>query len=359
MGEIAIIRTSDRISFKRCRRKWSWTSHLQLNRDTSEAASYLWLGTGCHYALQDFHGWNYYKSPVEAFRAYVHAQREWVKRNPHRKLPMAWTEQAELGEALMEYYLIWLQGRDPLQTYWHNGVPQCEVKCSIQLPFSNEHYDEVYYQATLDRVVIDSDGNLWVQDYKFYNRDWTPQPDFDAQMSAYIWIASLMYDRPVVGAILQKHFKKVPEPPRILASGKLSSDKNQNTSAPMYKERLIQMYGAVENAPLSNRQCYEALLLSEDIERDDFIRRDRTRRNENQIAATYAQIMMELPEMLNPELPLYKNDTKDCSWDCAFNDICQMMDQGLDWESTLLDTTVNRDAEDESWQQHLPHLASQ
>jgi len=354
MGDrVAIIRTSDRISFKRCRRKWSLSSHLRHNRTHTESASYLWLGSGCHYALEDYHGYNFYKHPAEAFRAYVAAWKKHAQQTRFQ-LPPDVDELTALGESLMDYYTIWLQNRDPLQTLWVDGVPQVEVKVLIELPFESPHYDKVLYQAELDRVVV-IDDELWVVDYKVYNRDWTPDPDYDPQMSAYIWLEQVLYDRPVRGAILQKHFKRTPELPRIIAGGKISADKNQNTTAALYKEALEDLYGSVDRAPLANRNCYEHLLTLEGEDRDSFIQRVRTERNQNQIEAIGEQIMMELEDMLNPDLPLYKNDTKDCSWDCSFNDICIMMDSGDDWETTLLETTVNREEEDMSWRKHLPN----
>lgn len=357
----AIIRTSDRVVFKRCRRKWSFSSNLHHNRTQSESASFLWIGTACHYALEDYHGYNYYKHPVEAFRALVHAQRIHARNYPDSvKLPIDIDEQVTLGEGLLDYYLVWLKHREHYPTYWVDGVPQVEVRCEVELPIDprqinpDSPYDRVVYQATLDRVV-EIDNELWVMDYKFYNRDWTPEPDYDAQMSAYIWIAHAIYDKPIRGAILQKHFKRIPENPRIKADGKISTDKNQNTTYHMYKEVLEGIYGTVSKAPLANRKCLEELAAQESVNRDNYIRRDKTERNEHQVQAIGSQILLEVADMINPDLPLYKNDTKDCSWDCSFKDICIAMDSGYDWESILKDTTVSRVQADEGWRKYLPH----
>jgi hypothetical protein len=316
---------------------------------------YFWFGTGGHYALEDYHGYNYYKHPSEAFKAYIQAQKAFAANNPRYKIPLDVDEQATLGESMMDYYLIWLKTRSPYETLWVNGVPQVEVKCEMLLPYTNEHYDEVRYQFTIDRIVV-IEGELWVLDYKFFARDWSSNLDFDAQMEAYIWAASTIYEKPIRGAIMQKHFKKVPEEPKILSSGRLSSDKNQPTTYQMYRQALEEMYISVELAPLANRNCMQELMLSEGEERDDFIQRDRTERTIHQQEATGEQVMMELPEMLNPDLPLYKNATKDCSYDCNFSDICIMMDSGVDWESALYESTVDRLEEPtESWRTYLPH----
>ncbi len=316
------------------------------------------MGTGGHYALEDYHGYNYYKHPVEAFRAYNQAYRLHIQKTPNLVLPEEIDEQLELGEAILEYYLLWLKNRDPLETLWVDGKPQCEIKGSIPLPqLANEHYDEVYYQFTLDRVVV-IEGELWVLDYKFYNRDWVTAPEFDSQMSAYIWAASCLYDRPVAGAILEKHFKKIPKDPRILRNGDLSGAKDQDTTYHQYREVMIDMYGSVDKSPPNCRETLTVLAAKEGPESDGFIQRMRTTRTEIEIGSIGAQIMMEGADMLNKDLPLYKNDTKDCSWDCGFSDICLMMDQGHDWEGALELLTVDRNQGDDGWRDNLPDLES-
>ena len=72
-GRVAIIRSSDRMGFKRCRRRWGWQSHLRGNLTPVESASPLWYGSGFHYAMEDFHGEKVWPTGVAAFEAYVKA----------------------------------------------------------------------------------------------------------------------------------------------------------------------------------------------------------------------------------------------------------------------------------------------
>src|SRR3954468_7715100 len=81
-GVVARIRTSDRIGFKRCRRRWGWNSHLRGNLGPKEAQNPLWFGTGMHFALEDYHGFNVYGSPTEAFKAYCSATYHLKQRMP-------------------------------------------------------------------------------------------------------------------------------------------------------------------------------------------------------------------------------------------------------------------------------------
>src|SRR5436190_22592564 len=87
-GRIAIVRTSDRAVFRRCRRRWGWSSHLRQGLGPLQNADPLWLGSGVHYALEDYHGYKFYSTAVEAFRAYTEA----TIRQDRMKVPAGYKE---------------------------------------------------------------------------------------------------------------------------------------------------------------------------------------------------------------------------------------------------------------------------
>lgn len=347
-----VIRTSDRALFKRCRRKWGWHSGLRKNLRIKDTPSYFWIGTGGHFALEDYHGYNHFGHPVEAFNAYVTACKEYKRANGHG-LPDDWQEQANLGQAILDYYLLWMQTRDHHETVWIDSQPQVEIKCEIVLPvLAPPGFDVVVYQLTLDRLV-EIEGEYWITDYKFYKQMSSNDLDFDAQMSAYIWGAQTIFEKPIAGAILHELIKKVPVEPRILSSGKLSHAANQSTTHRLYREALIHMYGEVEKAPSQNIKCLNDLAHQEGADRDNYIRRSKTRRTETQMQSQGTKILMEVEDMCNPDLPLYTNETRDCSWDCSLRDICIMIDRDDNWEELLMELTVSDTEETSSWRNHL------
>lgn len=187
MGQvIAKIRTSDRIAFKRCRRKWGFSSSLKMNRTNEESKAPLWMGTGFHYAMEDYHGYNNHGHPSEAFRAYVRA----VQATPLKRQPDNWEDLQDLAISMTDYYVEWLKSRQSLQTFWYNGKPQVEVQFEIPLPISQElkeknGWDDVVYQGTLDRVCIDEHGRLWILDYKTAKSFATHHLDTDPQITTY------------------------------------------------------------------------------------------------------------------------------------------------------------------------------
>lgn len=349
---LAIMRTSDRASFKRCRRRWNWSSPLRENRTLRDNPSYFWIGTGGHFAMEDYHGRNYFLHPVEAFRAYVDACKE-AQRIHGYGLPDDWEEQSNMAEGILNHYLLWGQNRDTLETAYINGVPQVEITFHVPLPYKPPPgFSEVVYQFTLDRLVI-IDGEYWILDWKFYKDFSSSNLEYDQQLTAYIWAAQACFDLPIAGGILHEFKKKLPKEPKILSNGKLSTAKTQGTTHGLYREALINMFGAVDKAPKANITCLNDLAMRESADRDDFIKRTKTRRTQAQLEAEGSKIMMELEDMCNPDLPLYPNPTRDCSWDCQLQDICLMVDRDDDWSFALNETTVQRTQEAGEWRQYL------
>lgn len=346
--KVAKIRTSDRIAFKRCRRKWDFSSGIRQNLGSSEARAPLWLGTGFHFAMEDFHGERKFAHPIYAWRKYVEAVKLAYQGT---RLPETWEQDSVLAESMLDYYVEWLKGRDPLRTFEYKGKKQVEVRFEIPIPLDPEYvkscgYDKVVYQGTLDRVVIDEHDRLWVLDYKTAKQFALEHLTTDPQITSYCWIGSVLYDRPITGFIYQQHKKAIIEPPKVLQSGEFSVAKSQSVTHRSYRKAMIDKYGNVDAAPLANINFLNYLAVNESIDGDALIRRDYEFRNEHHIAAEGQKIIQEAADMINPNLPLYPNPTRDCSWDCDLKDVCLMMDDGSDWQEVLAQLTVSREESD-------------
>lgn len=350
---IAVIRTSDRISFKNCRRRWGWSSHLRHNLGPKEGISPLWFGTGIHFALEDFHGYNRFGHPKAAFEAYVRAR---IDHDPQR-LPEDYKELTKLGQDMMDYYVLWLQQRKNtiLKTYWHEGVPQVEVNFRFDIPIDQKFldmggYDKAVYSGTIDRICVDENGWLWPMDYKTAAQIATLHYATDPQIGVYMWAMPHLYAGKTIGGFYyQQHKKKVPLPGRILQNGSVSTDKSQDSSRLMYRETLISVYGSVENAPEKNQELLNQFAMQEDEWQDNFIRIDKVYRNERAAQSEGVKILMELEDMLNPDLPLYPNPTRDCAQFCPFHSPCVSMDDGSDYKHILSTVMEPREAVYDSW----------
>lgn len=354
--ETFIARTSDRNLFKRCRRLWQWMGVNGQGRRMKQEADYFWFGTGVHFALEDFHGVNYYGHPAIAFRAYAMATLA------NGKIPPNWKELELIGMGVMSYYAeLYLANRDPLQTYVVDGIPQCEVNARIDLGVQDSSGRQLLYGFTLDRVAIDEYDRLWIVEYKTAKVFRTEHYETDDQITAYCWAAWKYYGKPVAGVVYQQHKKTLPVLPKILATGRISHDKRQQTTAVLYSRMLIDFYGSISAAPNQNVLMYNALVAAEDEDSDKFVHRQKVERNMTQLQSFEAKLMMELEDMTNPRLPMYPNPTKDCAWGCPLQAACVAMDDGGDWEQLLDAYTFNAQtvAEEQSkWRHHLPQLAS-
>jgi hypothetical protein len=354
-ARIAVVRTSDRSNFRRCRRRWGWQSHLRGNLTPKEHASPLWLGSGFHFALEDYHGHHRYPKPRDAFVAYVKATKAQAQAQ-QKQLPGSWMEDTKLGVEMLDYYSdLWMIGRDPLETFIFNDTPQVEVHALVPVPFSTPHYDQVLYACTLDRVIIDELGRLWIVEYKTAKTIFTLHYQTDPQIGAYQWIAPVIYGKPIEGVIYQQHRKAPPGEPNILTSGEVSTAKHQRTTHRYYRQALVKLYGKeVIKWPHAQLDYLNQLAKQESIDYDAFVRRDRIRRNEHQRAAEGTKLLLELEDMLNPNLPLYPSPTRDCANLCSFHNACVSMDDGSDWEYDLEVTMQQKEATFDSWRAFLP-----
>jgi len=354
---VAVIRTSDRVLFKQCRRKWGWNSHLRQNIGPKQNAAPLWFGTAFHYVMEDYHGHRIYKDPKHALLAYAEA----TKKQNSDQLPDDWKDLLEMGYTMIDYYVKWAERRKHslLPTYVHNGVPQVEVNFRIPIPVSPEllarsGYDRVIYSGTIDRVVIDHAlGVLWLLDYKTAKQFAQLHFQTDPQITTYCWAGAYMYDMPVQGMIYAQHLKREIGSPRILKSGKMSIAQNQSVTHITYKEGLIDLYGSIEKSPVENVEYLNNLAKLEDERQDKFIRYDYVNRSARMQEAEGKKILLECEDMLNPNLPLYPNPTRDCAHMCAFNGACVSMDDGSDWEGIINDEFKKRDLDYDSWRKYL------
>lgn len=335
LSNIAVIRNSDRVLFRRCRRRWGWNSHLRGNLGPKTNALPLWIGSGFHFGLEDHHGLKQFPSASDAYRAYARATLKYNKRS----LPIDYHEYIDIACGMLDYYTdLWMIGRDPLQTFWWEGQPQVEVNFRIQVPWARGKYgyDEVVYSGTIDRIIIDQQGTLWVVEYKTAKQIFTMHYAMDGQITSYVWAAKHLYPGYDVGGVIyQQHRKNLPKTPELLASGKFSTKKNMLTTQRHYRDALIRTYGDLKWAPIANVDYMNSLIHKEDMDHDIFVRRDKVYRNDHQCMAEGEKILLEIEEMLNPDLPLYPNPSRDCAYMCPFSSACVAIDDGSDWQSEL------------------------
>jgi hypothetical protein len=166
-----------------------------------------------------------------------------------------------------------------------------------------------------------------------------------------------VYERPVVGVIYMQYIKKTPELPKILSSGKVSTASTLATSASLYRKQLDRLYGSSTKAPMENVRFLTDLMIKEDEDGDRYIRREYIHRTTKMVDAEALKILLEMEDMLNPDLPLYPSPTRECARMCSVLGACLAFDNGEDWEGILADKFTARDqGPDRMWRRRLPTL---
>lgn len=378
--------THDSISFKRCRRKWQFSSpfqmHLQPKMSVYGANKNLWFGSGFHWAMEDYHGYNKFGDPVKAFEAYVAAFRP-------EELPAEIDELVPLGVDMISFYQQWEKSHAKWKTVWLDGKPLVEVKFSLVLEelcyyiakvnqqkvvsvnsantalFKDAEgnmyleedvtYVQVVFHGMIDRIVEDEHGAWWLLDYKTAAAFDTKKLALDPQVSKYCWAAEQWFQRDIEGMVYLQISKSPPQPPKTTTKG-ISSDKRQRTTHTQYREALIEYYGSVAAAPAANLEMLNDLAFTETENGNKYIRYDFVPRGQAIKESTYRHIIEEGKDMLAPGVALYPNPTKDCSWDCPFKDMCLSMEEGGTWQEYLEDFEVRNETltdEPSKWQKRL------
>lgn len=340
------VRTSERNNYRRCRRKWWLQSENHMNLEPITSAVHFWLGTGFHYAMEQHYG-HKKMTAEEALEAY----------HTHTKSSFPAEKQADLWDAyilcrgMIKNFLVW---HDTMLGNFQTAVdsggnPLVEVNLKIPMGFKDANGNEVLYSATIDRIVRDQSGGIWIVDYKTAKKFNTDKLAKDPQITAYYWALKKLYNINIQGMIYIQVLKALPDSPEMLKSKKLSKSKSQNTTYALYME-------AIEKNGLDVGDYTDFLqhLRGEDLGHETrYFRVDFVERNAHQLAAEEIHLVAETREMVTPGLAIYPNPTRDCMWECDFRAVCEAMDDGSDWRHMIALTSRPRQDRESSWREKI------
>lgn len=211
---------------------------------------------------------------------------------------------------------------------------------ATELTFEVPLTEDVVYTGTIDLIVRDrGDNKIYFLDHKtttsidMYDKN----SDMDRQISRYWWalqkiqqghgkikvgddfenVKSTMFydgikDLEIGGFVYNIILKDYPVSPRVLKSGALSKDKSQNTTYEMYVQEISTL-------GLDSNDYADILEHLKERPREYF-RRLAVHRTQSEINAAIEEMYMTVQDMRSPLM--YRNITKDCSWDCPFQPIC-------------------------------------
>lgn len=357
-----IVTTSERRAFKRCPQRWWWEYRDGLR--TSEVQMALWFGIGQHLGLAHYYGNTGFKRNMD----FVDVWDEYCDNDEISKVLKAapdgfsedetWVDAKLLGrQMLLGHHERW--GGDP---DW--DVIYTEEPFEIGIPDPRDptgESDVVIFNSTFDGVYRSkSDRRFRLMEHKTAKAIQTDHLPLDDQGGSYFAVASIVLkhkgilsakqaidgitynflrkglpdvrpkdrDGYATNKPIKKHYIAALAAKEPMANDKWSLDRLADTAAQLgikvLGDRSLQ-----QPSPL--------------FERHEIVRtRSEVRTQINRIAAE--GIVME--GMRSGDLPLFKNPTRDCHWDCSFFNMCQLHEQDSDWEEFRDAVFIKRDPYD-------------
>lgn len=349
MTKVPTLRTSERRSFKRCPQQWWWAYRQGLTPQEMDLK--LWFGIGIHEALAIYYGKGHRRSSkgaLDVWHAYCDhdelsvAIKTLPNGNADEKI---WVEARKLGDTMLRgYHECW--GGDP---DW--DVIYTEEPFSIEIPDpDNSEKTLGIFASALDGVYRDrSDRHFKLMEHKTAATVQTAHLQLDDQGGSYWAVANRILHHK---GILSKQ-ENITEITYNFLRKALPDDRPKNaegyaTNKPTkrhYIEQLTGVDGWAEKElskksleGLANIAAANYVVVLGDVskiqpqplfERYPVVR---TRAEQRTQIQRIQNELIVMDAFRNGELPLYKNTTRDCHWDCAFFNMCQLHDQNADWE---------------------------
>lgn len=293
----------------RCPKKFEY-HYVRKIRPKRDDDKFL-LGRAVHEFLDIYYGTQIEGPRDAAFLSALRTFEDYTKENfPNDDSAL---EQAELAEGIVKHYHEWASQNDNFNVL------------GTEIPFEVKIADSTW-TGRFDGV-IEVGGKLWIMEHKTAKQVKTEHVLRDKQISAYV-LAAKKLGIEVEGVVYNTLKKALPQKPAVLKSGKLSKAKNANITYDTYMQAINEL----DHDPDSYGDILDGL---KGLENPFFQREFVPRTEENSKAVLQDVRATELLKYTMIQNNLFpRNDTKDCSWDCPFNELCLAEAEGN--ETTVL-----------------------
>lgn len=338
------VTTSERRSFKRC--PWRWHQEYRMGLRSRDISDKLWFGIGIHEALAA-----YYKPGVKRSADFIDVWRHFVDEDEISRAirtrgateewdDTAWVNAKELGEAML------LGHRDFFDYDRNWDVIYAEEPFQILIPHPERPDEDVaIFTSTFDGVVRDTDdGKVKLIEHKTAASIALGHLPMDDQGGAYWAVATnVLRDKGILGAKERIHGivynflrKSLPDDRPKDADGYATNkpakahyqeqlrgykDAPVNTGSLAALEEYAKEHGIVVLGERSKVQPPE-LFVRETVWRT-------TKERATQIKRIGTEVLA-MNEFRSGSLALYKNPTRDCSWDCPMYNLCELDERQQD-----------------------------
>ncbi|WNY15180.1 Cas4 exonuclease [Rhodococcus phage MacGully] len=359
--DLPLLRTSERKDFKRCPQRWWWAWRDGL-RPVRQKHGALWFGTGIHLALEKWYvpGTERGEDPVKTWREFVGEQVEFIKvQIAEGEAPegaeTVWMEAGELGEAMLKNML----DEYGLDEEWE--VIGAEVPFQVVIPHPETKEPLILYAGTFDLVARHiPTRKVYLWDHKTAKSIQTGHLPLDDQAGSYWALATfvlrnlgLISKKERIHGIVYNFVMKAPRDDRPRNSDGLycNQPKKEHYVAALtdHFSVLPSAYPATDSEFWSKKTLAELKEISGDAglivlgepaktqpaKRFKRVIVERTQHErKTQIERIGAEALV-MDMFRDGTLPLIKNPTKDCQWDCDFRELCELDEQGGDTEEYI------------------------
>lgn len=364
MSKYHEIHTSERRSFRGCRRRWDWAYRQGYVPDITPKP--LEFGIAYHEALEQFFWPDRWDSTtpqeklsvaVQKFYDITEAQRDrYLSLTNQRELEVAqgddYTARIELGIGMLTYYATHVH---PVADGWFKPVateipfevpledvdnPGNTLKCSDSPHCGQVHPNDgdgadVVYSGRVDMLIEDLRyGGYFIWDHKTAAQ-LTYDDGFlqlDDQVGSYTWAIRNVLGVDVKGFVYAEYRKAFPSPPTLLRNGKrFSVNKQQATTHEIFVSTVSDIDpDGLEDGTYDD---YIAYLKSNDA--PQFHKRFAILKTEKELEGIGEALHIESADIVDPRLRIYPAVGKFSCGNCAYRQPCLAKFMGEDYSYTL------------------------
>jgi len=306
---VPILRNSERNSLKRCPQKWhwAWRQGLRPKRD----ANPLWFGQGIHLALAEWYlnGDERGPHPVETWQKFVADEERYIPID-YEEDEYKFVEAKELGVHMLEGYI------EEYGTDENWDVIATEQTFSQLIPKvgatrkPTKRTALANFVGTVDGVYRDkSSDEIWLMEHKTAKAIFVNHLPLDDQAGSYFMVATeALRKQKLIGP--KEELQGIQY--NFLRKGKADTRPTNEDGLVINKDGSVSKR---QPSPLFRREPVW-----------------RSKGEREQMKTNVQSEVLLMNAFRNKELPLFKNPTRDCSWDCGFYRMCMLHEAGEDWK---------------------------
>lgn len=372
------VHTSERRSFRGCRRRWSWIFRDYYYPLTT--AKPLEFGVAFHKAMEVYYDpktWGNFKVAAAlalvAFRNVVEEQRAAFKETVEELSPEQETdynERVELGLGMLKHYFekeaprydndftpvkVEIKFEVPIQdkqgnSLWCKCIPCYQrhiallktqrpmTENEVRLEMASWKGLPVTYGGRLDMLAKDTWGRYWIFDWKTAAQLTSNGEDdyllLDDQITSYCWALSTILGIDIAGFVYAEFKKSAPEEPEpnkhVRLGRRFSVSKQKVYDPELYRRTVAEL----------DTEAYEDGLYDEFIaylntDANAFHRRHNVPRSAVELENAGQSIFDEAADMVDPNLRVYPSPGRFSCRFCAFQEPCLNKNKGEDYKYQL------------------------